>query len=210
MIFYPRCCCTLWLFILLLIPLNARAEHYSQPALILQPDNPHNFSADFANIVTAAMQRRWEALNPDANKPLFYLSELPPDRSDFTEVLFIRFTGACDILPQIAPPHRPRPLGYVSFVDGQPTNYIVIDCAEIVQTINGSLRPASAQERMSMMARAISRVFEHEYLHIHLHTAHHDNEGVFAAALSERFLVAPEITPPRPSRSLVEITGTGL
>ncbi|WP_263408646.1 hypothetical protein [Terriglobus tenax] len=188
-----RCCLfVLGLFFLLTVSFPARAQHYTQPALILKPDHPENFKPAFANAVATEIQQRWQELSPGHPSPLFYLSQMPSAASDFPEILFVRFTGSCDILPQLPPPHAPRPLGSVPFVNGEPINYILIDCQEIAQTINDAIAPMKPAERMDAMARAISRVFQHEYLHIHRHTAHHDETGVFASALSRRFLVAPD------------------
>ena len=207
---FPRCSLIFGFLVLLSACLTAYAQHYSQPALILKPDRVGNFRPEFANAVATEIQIRLQEVNPGQASPIFYLSQTPPLAVDFPEILFLRFTGSCDVLPQMPAPHAPRALGSVPFVKGEPINYILIDCEEIALTINDAIAPMKPEQRVDAMARAISRVFQHEYLHIHRRTSHHDETGVFASALSRRFLVAPDPPAPpsaTPTTAVIETVG---
>jgi hypothetical protein len=107
----------------------------------------------------------------------------------FSQIIFVKLLGRCDVLPQTDHPSSKGPLGWVPLVSGTIQPFISIDCTRIAEV----LRPASAglskHDRQYVMDQAIAHVLIHEWNHIATQSAHHTSRGISQAYLSVNDLI---------------------
>jgi hypothetical protein len=114
-------------------------------------------------------------------------SALSPGQ-DFEHVIEVHLIGRCDVVQQAYRPIPRGPLGWVLKVSGEIQPFIFVDCARLSQFLNPTTLGMSDQQRSEAMARAISRVAIHEWIHIDAQTARHENHGIRQGELSTRDL----------------------
>ena len=108
----------------------------------------------------------------------------------FGQVIEVRLIGRCDVVQQAYRPMHGGPLGWVPRVSGEIQPFIFVNCARLAQFLNPVTLGMSDQQRSEAMARAISRIAIHEWIHIDAQTAQHGNHGIRQAELTSRELVA--------------------
>jgi hypothetical protein len=121
----------------------------------------------------------------------------------------IYLLGDCKTTPAPQPSSfdRPQPavsgvLGWVNMTNGHIEPFIHVDCKRIAQMLDRAAAGRDREQQNQLMARAISRVVLHEWIHIATQSPSHSKEGVTKARFGVQDLLAQ---PPRP----VALQGTG-
>jgi hypothetical protein len=109
---------------------------------------------------------------------------------EFERVIAVHLIGRCDVVQQAYHPTQRGPLGWVLKVSGEIQPFIFVDCERLSQFLNPATLGMSEEQRSEAMARAISRIAIHEWIHIDAQTARHESHGVRQAELSVQDLVA--------------------
>jgi hypothetical protein len=74
------------------------------------------------------------------------------------------------------------PLGWVRRENGQIAPFIHVDCTRIGQVLGVQARGLDKQARDRMMAGAVARVLEHEWIHVARQSAEHGRNGITKAS----------------------------
>jgi hypothetical protein len=108
---------------------------------------------------------------------------------EFGEIIEVRLIGRCDVAEQAWRPLPPGPLGWVVRASGEIQPFIYVDCGRLAQYLGPAMLGLNENQRMSAMARAISRIAIHEWIHIDSQSGRHQSRGIRQAELSGRNLV---------------------
>lgn len=108
---------------------------------------------------------------------------------EFGRVIEVRLIGRCDVVQQAYRPLARGPLGWVLRVSGEIQPFVFVDCGRLAQVLNPTTLGMSDQQRTEAMARAISRIAIHEWIHIDAQTARHESHGIRQAELSSEELI---------------------
>jgi len=103
---------------------------------------------------------------------------------EFAGVIEVRLIGRCDVVQQAERVLPPGPLGWVVDVSGEIQPFVFVDCARLAQFLNPTTLGMNDEQRKDAMARAISRVVIHEWIHIDGQTARHTSRGLRKAELT--------------------------
>ena len=103
---------------------------------------------------------------------------------EFGYVIQVHLIGRCDVVQQAERPLPRGPLGWVLDVSGEIQPFVYISCARLSQFLNPTTLGMNEDQRREAMARAISRIAIHEWIHIDAQSAHHANHGIRQAELS--------------------------
>lgn len=108
---------------------------------------------------------------------------------EFGDVIEVRLIGRCDVAEQAWRPLPPGPLGWVVRASGEIQPFIYVDCERLAQYVGPAMLGLNEDERMSAMARAISRITIHEWIHIDTQSGRHQSRGIRQAELGSRDLI---------------------
>lgn len=103
---------------------------------------------------------------------------------EFGKIIEVHLIGRCDVVQQAYQPVRPGPLGWVLDVSGEIQPFVYINCERLVQFLNPTTLGMNDDQRREAMARAISRIAIHEWIHIDAQSARHASHGIRQAELS--------------------------
>ncbi len=109
---------------------------------------------------------------------------------EFGRVIEVHLIGRCDVVEQAYHPMPRGPLGWVLRVSGEIQPFVFVDCGRLAQFLNPSTLGMSDEQRTEAMARAISRIAIHEWIHIDAQTAKHESHGIRQAELSGEELIS--------------------
>ena len=108
---------------------------------------------------------------------------------EFRKIIQVHLIGRCDVVEQAEQSVPRGPLGWVLEVSGEVQPFVYIDCARVAQFLNSATLGMSDDQRRAAMARAISRIAIHEWIHIDSQSARHESRGIRQAELSRRELI---------------------
>ena len=109
---------------------------------------------------------------------------------EFRQVIEVRLIGRCDVAEQADHYLRRGPLGWVREVSGEIQPFVYVDCERLAQFLNPTTLGMDERQRREAMARAISRIAIHEWIHIDTQSARHESHGIRQAELSSKDLTA--------------------
>jgi hypothetical protein len=102
--------------------------------------------------------------------------------------------GDCQLQPLPKRTAYSVPLGWVRIEQGQIEPFIHVDCTRIGQVIGVQAQGLDEDARNRMMARAVSRVIVHEWVHVARQSAEHGRNGITKAHFGvEDLLGEPEM-----------------
>ena len=108
---------------------------------------------------------------------------------EFADVIEVRLIGRCDVAEQAYRSLPKGPLGWVVRASGEIQPFIYVDCSRLAQYLGPVALGMSEDQRRAAMARAISRIAVHEWIHIDSQSARHEGHGIRQAELSSRELI---------------------
>jgi hypothetical protein len=108
---------------------------------------------------------------------------------EFTDIVEVRLIGRCDVAEQAYRPLPRGPLGWVVRASGEVQPFIYVDCERLAQYLGPATLGMTADQRIAAMARAISRITIHEWIHIDTQSATHESRGIRQAELTDRDLI---------------------
>jgi hypothetical protein len=108
---------------------------------------------------------------------------------EFDDVVEVRLIGRCDVAEQAYRPLTRGPLGWVKRISGEIQPFIYVDCDRLAQYLGPSTLGMSEDQRSVAMARAISRVAIHEWIHIETQSGRHESHGIRQAELTSGDLI---------------------
>lgn len=103
---------------------------------------------------------------------------------EFAKIIQVHLIGRCDVVEQARQPLRPGPLGWVLDVSGEIQPFVYIHCGRLAQFLNPTTLGMNQDQRREAMARAISRIAIHEWIHIDAQSARHTSHGIRRPELS--------------------------
>ena len=103
---------------------------------------------------------------------------------EFGKVIQVHLIGRCDVVEQAERPVPRGPLGWVLDVSGEIQPFVYISCDRVAQFLNPTTLGMNDDQRREAMARAISRIAIHEWIHIYAQSARHASHGIRQAELS--------------------------
>jgi len=107
----------------------------------------------------------------------------------FGRIVEVRLIGRCDVAEQAYRPLPHGPLGWVVRASGEIQPFIFVDCARVAQYLGPSTRGLNENQRRAAMARAISRIAIHEWIHIETQSDRHESRGIRQPELSSHDLI---------------------
>lgn len=130
-----------------------------------------------------------EVLREEAEYPLPSSVEAIPGRDmapgrEFSKIIQVHLIGRCDVVEQAYQPVKPGPLGWVLNVAGDIQPFVYIHCGRLAQFLNPTTLGMNDDQRREAMARAISRIAIHEWIHVDAQSARHTGHGIRQAELS--------------------------
>ena len=134
-----------------------------------------------------AAEERQEYPLPE-NFELVRASELAKGQ-EFGGLIEVRLIGRCDVAEQAYRPLPKGPLGWVVRASGEIQPFIYVDCGRLAHYLGPATQGLNEDQRAAAMARAISRVAIHEWIHIDTQSAQHEGHGVRQAELSSHDLI---------------------
>jgi hypothetical protein len=169
---------------------------YAQPKVSadLWPDLFQSLDADLA----AGEGESPKGLVLDKNATFLRGNDNLPVGIDFSQVIVVKLSGRCDVLPQSPHPSLNGPLGWVWRIHGAIQPFIFVDCSRIAQVLRSPSVGLNTQGRRHQMAQAIAHVVLHEWLHFAAQTASHGREGI-----TKQFLSVNELTAEPENSNLV-------
>lgn len=197
------CCCRPGLalrpvvFLLLVVPVAlscrvaaAQGSDHTGTAVVFYAD-PHVAEPTLAPLFDAfraeVAQERQEYPLPE-NFELVRASELSAGQ-DFDNVVEVRLIGRCDVAEQAYRPLLHGPLGWVMRASGEIQPFIYVDCDRLAQYLGPATLGMNEDQRTKTMARAISRIAIHEWIHIDTQSGRHQGCGIRQPELSSRELI---------------------
>jgi hypothetical protein len=90
--------------------------------------------------------------------------------------------GDCTLEPLARRTAYSVPLGWVRYENGQIAPFIHVDCTRIGQVLGAQAQGLDREARNTIMAGAVARVLEHEWIHIARQSAEHGREGITKAS----------------------------
>ena len=108
---------------------------------------------------------------------------------EYADIIEVRLIGRCDVAEQAYRPLAPGPLGWVVRVSGEIQPFIYVDCVRLAQYLGPATLGMNEGQRRTAMARAISRVVIHEWIHIDSQSSRHESRGIRQAELNSRELI---------------------
>jgi len=101
-----------------------------------------------------------------------------------SELVVVRFRGACqaDSLPTME--SKSGPLGWTHIANGEVLPFVDVDCDRIRDLMAAPLIRAVPAERLRLLGRAMARVTAHELFHFLTNTTKHSANGITKAAYS--------------------------
>jgi hypothetical protein len=109
---------------------------------------------------------------------------------EFGKIIQVHLIGRCDVAQQAERTLARGPLGWVLEVSGEIQPFVYVDCARVAQFLDPATLGMDDAQRKEAMARAISRIAIHEWIHIDAQTSRHENHGIRQAELTSRELIA--------------------
>ena len=103
---------------------------------------------------------------------------------EFRKIIQVHLIGRCDVVEQAERPVPRGPLGWVLDVSGDIQPFVYINCDRVAQFLNPTTLGMNNDQRREAMARAISRIAIHEWIHIDAQSARHASHGIRQAELS--------------------------
>jgi hypothetical protein len=103
---------------------------------------------------------------------------------EFAKIIQVHLIGRCDVVEQAYQPLKPGPLGWVLDVPGEIQPFVYVHCGRLAQFLNPTTLGMNDDQRREAMARAISRIAIHEWIHIDAQSGHHTSHGLRQAELS--------------------------
>ena len=103
---------------------------------------------------------------------------------EFAQIIQVHLIGRCDVVQQVQRALPRGPLGWVLDISGEIQPFVYVDCARLAQFLDPTTLGMDAAQRKEAMARAISRVAIHEWIHIDAQTVRHESRGIRRAELS--------------------------
>jgi len=117
----------------------------------------------------------------------------------------VELHGNCNLEPQERRTNVGHPLGWVRRVNGQIEPVIHVDCAQLGRVLGAQVRWLSRPARDRVMARALSRVILHEWIHYATQNPAHAETGIAKAG----FDIPDLIRDAPPAERASERTGGG-
>jgi hypothetical protein len=108
---------------------------------------------------------------------------------DFSAVVEVRLIGRCDVAEQAYRPLPRGPLGWVVRASGEIQPFIYVDCGRLAQYLGPATLGMNEDQRRAAMARAISRIAIHEWIHIETQSGRHEGHGIRQAELARQDLI---------------------
>jgi hypothetical protein len=109
--------------------------------------------------------------------------------AEYADIIEVRLIGRCDIAEQAYRPLAPGPLGWVVRASGEIQPFIYVDCVRLAQYLGPAALGMNEGQRRTAMARAISRIVIHEWIHIDTQSVRHEGRGIRQAELSDQDLI---------------------
>jgi hypothetical protein len=103
---------------------------------------------------------------------------------EFGKIIQVHLIGRCDVVEQAERPVPRGPLGWALDVSGEIQPFVYINCDRVAQFLNPTTLGMNDDQRREAMARAISRIAIHEWIHIDAQSARHASHGIRQAELS--------------------------
>jgi len=110
---------------------------------------------------------------------------------DFADIIQVHLIGRCDVAEQAYRPLPRGPLGWVVRLSGEIQPFIFVDCERLAQYLGPATLGMNEDQRRMAMARAISRVAVHEWIHIDTQSGRHEKHSVRQAELTSGDLIRP-------------------
>jgi hypothetical protein len=106
--------------------------------------------------------------------------------------VILTFSGTCSYDQSCRRNLEPVSLGWTHITDGEILPFCSVDCTLVRQTIASVLQKRLAQDRQTLISRAIGRVIAHEFYHILAGTRQHSKDGLASASVEPNDLVLYE------------------
>jgi hypothetical protein len=183
------------IFLLLVVPFaicprHASGQGSSQTAVVFYAD-PHVAEPMWASLFDAfraeVAEERQEYPLPE-DFALVRATALATGQ-EFAGIVEVRLIGRCDVAEQAYRPLPHGPLGWVVRTSGEIQPFIFVDCARVAQYLGPSTLGLNENQRRAAMARAISRIAIHEWIHIDTQSDRHESRGIRQPELTSQDLI---------------------
>ena len=141
------------------------------------------------------MKQETQGILKSAGLRLDWKSSDEAAASTFSDLVVVRFNGACEMPP---PPLYDElgeigPLGSTYETDGRVQPFTEIACDRIGAFVRSGLHGGNPKKADQLIGKALGRVVAHELVHMLTGEKNHSHEGVFEPRLTVEQLVAGEL-----------------
>lgn len=186
-------CCFSLLTLLLFSPPRSAGQAPSPPKTVLvfyaEPQVEASIWPPLAEVFHSEVAREESEYSLPADVEPIRASSVH-EGQEFGKVIEVHLIGRCDVVEQAYRPMPPGPLGWVLRVSGEIQPFVFVDCGRLAQFLNPATLGMSDGQRTEAMARAISRIAIHEWIHIDAQTAKHESHGIRQAELTGEELIS--------------------
>ncbi len=154
-----------------------------------------DFRGPYSPASIAAMKQETQGILKSAGLRLDWKSSDEAAASTFSDLVVVRFNGACEMPP---PPLYDElgeigPLGSTYETDGRVQPFTEIACDRIGAFVRSGLHGGNPKKADQLIGKALGRVVAHELVHMLTGEKNHSHEGVFEPRLTVEQLVAGEL-----------------
>lgn len=139
------------------------------------------------------MKRETEDILKHAGLRLDWKLPEEAQASSFSDLVVVRFKGACVLEPQPYLYDELGPLAYTYATDGAVQPFSEVACDKISAFLQSEGQARDSKKADQMMGKALGRVLAHELVHMLTGSGKHSHGGVFKAGLSAEELTAGEL-----------------
>ena len=141
----------------------------------------------------AEMKREFAGLMKDSALTFDWKSRAEADQLSFSNLIVVRFKGACVLRPIPYLIDERGPLAFTYSTDGAVQPFSEVECDQLTRAVRSAMAGGDFGKADLLMGRALGRVLAHEVVHILTKSGAHGKEGVARTALTGSQLIAPEL-----------------
>jgi hypothetical protein len=172
--------------LLLVLPALLWAEN-KEVTIVMQ------FAEGFSPQALQEMQAEADRIVRKAGVKLAFLHRHEAAQESFTELIFFKMSGRCEMDSHPALLDERGPLAFTLTTDGRILPFGELKCDRLRESIKTAMVGSDFSKGNQLLGRAMGRVLAHELYHMLARTKGHGKGGVAREALSARQLIAEKL-----------------
>jgi hypothetical protein len=139
------------------------------------------------------MQREAEVILQPAGLSLDWKMAQEAARSNYSDLVVVRFKGTCKVEPIPFVYDELGPLAFTFSADGTVQPFGEVACDKVAASVRSAMWGSDVRNPELLLGRALGRVLVHELVHMLTRSGEHARDGVERSALSGQQLIATSL-----------------